>query len=592
MTDIVDRYIIKGDADDGKRALKDFAAAVDKSFGKSAKSAVLFNKALNLGEAALRKTFAEMQRGIKLALEYDRTNVKLAASLRSLRGEGEFSVRMLNDQASQLQRVSGISDDVIRDFQAMGIQLGLATDEVDKYIRAAISMSNVTGADMRTSFNQVVKTLTGLKEETIKLIPQVDALSAAELRAGKAVDAINEAYGSLVGVGTQGVSGSVVQLTNDWDDFVEQMGRVITESETFASAVETLSEAIRGMTRALEDGSFLDGLDKLTRIVFGGVMTGGVMTGPSRSMLLRAQKRAERREFESDMSDIDAMAALGMGPNAPATRSRTSIKRPGGGKKKDKFTESDAIVAQQEGLAIIQDVMAQEDAARERMAQKQLERDEMMAEVRLNNEIRVSQKKQEMWDAQLAADESAGEEMAMRQLERTEIVAGSLQAIGDAALGSITSSLQQMAAEGEFSAERLAGALISAVGNALIADGVANVAKAAAMAFIPGQQGFAGGLAAAGAAEIALGTAVAAAGGSINRDLPSFGGGPSINERRARRNERFASGNAPGGRRSGQGPGGGGDRTVTIVVPNVLAAEEAGYRVASALRDANRYGLT
>jgi len=577
MADIVERYVLKGDTSDASASLQDFQKSADKSFKASAKSAVIFSKALDAGIALLGQLKTEFVDGVKAALVYEQTNLKLAASLRTMRGEGESSIRLLNQQSAVLQELTGVSDDTIREFQAMAVQFGVSTTEIDKYIRAASIAADVTGADMRTAFTQLIKAQSGVAEETLRMIPAIREMTREQLENGDAVGTLLDLYGDQLGATMTGAAGAVTNLGNSWDDLTEAIGRSITESKLFQDAVNGLKEDVSDLALIVEEGGLFEGL-------------GAIVVGTFAKPLV--QKRAEgiRKEREASAKADEAQVRA---QEAEAARAREAAGletgKKGGSKKGRPAVEIDLRGAQEE-------YYQQEADAAERLAARKIELEEKVtaykqeqAERRFEMAVQISNEEADFQQAQLDEAVERGREAAEK--EAANMIAGQREVEKWASIGlrSITNSLVQMAETGEFSAERLMQSLVSAIGQALIAEGVKNLAMAAGFAFIPGMQGNAGGLAAVGALQVTAGMGLAAVGGRMNKGIESsasaFGGGGQSS------NADFGS---PGGNRPGQGrygSGGGGDRTVTIVVPNVLAPEEAGYRLAESLRSAQRQGL-
>ncbi len=177
------------------------------------------------------------------------------------------------------------------------------------------------------------------------------------------------------------------------------------------------------------------------------------------------------------------------------------------------------------------------------------------------------------------------DEQAAARAQLTRDTAG--KAFG-AVASSAASALNKMAAGQKASLKEFIGG----IGQALVAQGTADLARAGAMLFIPGLQGNAGGLAAAAAVEIAVGMGMGAAGAS-----GGGGGGGGARGPHANRGEsggefldrtRAAS---PTTSRSSSG-GSGGTTVVNVHMPTVISPSvEDGIRIKHALREAQRAGV-
>ena len=61
---------------------------------------------------------------------------------------------------------------------------GVATDQVDDLMAAGVRLSNAFGMDLRQAIMQLIKTKSGLVEETLKATGALSGLSKEQLQAG------------------------------------------------------------------------------------------------------------------------------------------------------------------------------------------------------------------------------------------------------------------------------------------------------------------------------------------------------------------------------------------------------------------------
>ena len=219
--DIVEKLRVEGDSSDAQRAAKGAEKSLTGAFFKAQIAAQAATKAFAFATAQLKA-------GVDAALENERTTLKLETALRLQSREVATNTAALGAQASAIEAVSGISDEVIRKFQGQAINLGVATDEVDKFVRASIALANATNKDVNTAFEQLTQSMSGLLPRTLKVIPAFRELSKEELQAGKAADILVEQFGDLVGLETQGASGQITQMTNAVANLAEELGKLVT----------------------------------------------------------------------------------------------------------------------------------------------------------------------------------------------------------------------------------------------------------------------------------------------------------------------------------------------------------------------------
>ncbi len=179
-----------------------------------------------------------------------------------------------------------------------------------------------------------------------------------------------------------------------------------------------------------------------------------------------------------------------------------------------------ALSAQQNQPSRADALQAQIDAPEKKAAETAAKIDAQFAQQRLDRERDTADQLVEIERDRLDRMTAMQEQAAAQQ---REVAIGAVSAVA-----SVSANALHEAIKGHKMSAR---AIASSIGDALWADGMANLLKAGAMAFIPGFQGNAGGLAAAASAEIAfaglLGAATRGGGGASHVRAPHAGRGES-----------------------------------------------------------------
>lgn len=246
--EIVEKVTIKGDSTSAQKAAKKAENALLKSFFKASLAADAAKKAFSF-------VTAELKEGVEAAIENEKTTVRLQTALRMQGYDVARNVKLLNEQSAALESITNISDEVLRKYQAQAINLGVATEEADKYVRASILLAEITGRDVNTAFEQVIKSTSGVAEETLKLIPEIRTLTKEELAAGKAADILVQQYSDLIDVGSRGASGTLATLTTATANLKEEVGLAIVKNETFIKITSDLADGAQDLADAIsKDG--------------------------------------------------------------------------------------------------------------------------------------------------------------------------------------------------------------------------------------------------------------------------------------------------------------------------------------------------
>ena len=135
---------------------------------------------------------------------------------------GKSSKALLN-QASALQRSTRFGDEAIIQQQAFLASLNFSEDQIKKMIPAAIDLAEATGMDLGSAVKNMSKTFSGMQGELGELIPQLKDLTAEEMKAGGAVELINELFGGQAAAAAEATAG-LDQIKMTLGDLAEVAG--------------------------------------------------------------------------------------------------------------------------------------------------------------------------------------------------------------------------------------------------------------------------------------------------------------------------------------------------------------------------------
>ena len=152
----------------------------------------------------------------------------------ALKGNVEQYER-LTALASEFQSKTLVGDEEILQIEALAINMGVTEDQMQDFITAVLNVSQVTGADFTSSAKNVAKTFAGMKGELGELIPQLSTLSKEELKAGKAVDLLNQIFAGQAEAAAKVGKGPLKQIQNLLGDLGEQIGGLALDVFNFFS---------------------------------------------------------------------------------------------------------------------------------------------------------------------------------------------------------------------------------------------------------------------------------------------------------------------------------------------------------------------
>ncbi len=166
----------------------------------------------------------------------------------------DYAVQKLKSYAGELQSIGEIGDESLLPMMANLAASGRTQSEIQGIMSAALEASATGFIDMQSA----VQALNGSYEGSVgslgKLLPSLKNLTEEELKSGKAIEAVKNAYGGM----SQATANVDVQLSNSWGDLKEKLGGL------FAKVVVPLQ---KGLLVAADAANAL--WDRLSNIVSG-----------------------------------------------------------------------------------------------------------------------------------------------------------------------------------------------------------------------------------------------------------------------------------------------------------------------------------
>ena len=153
--------------------------------------------------------------------DQEKANRKLMFSLNG----DEKAFKSLTDQAGRLQSETGIPDETINQIQMLGKEAGLTTSEIKKITEASINLSAATGKDLQSTYEGLIRTLSGNSKALKILGPEFAALTKEQLMNGDAIDLVAKKYGGLAASSALATD----KLKAQWGEFMEGVGGGISE---------------------------------------------------------------------------------------------------------------------------------------------------------------------------------------------------------------------------------------------------------------------------------------------------------------------------------------------------------------------------
>lgn len=171
----------------------------------------------------------------------EKQEVKL---LSALKGREDVQKRLIAD-ASRLQDISGVGDDVIIEQQAYLASLGLSEEKIKEITSASLDLAEATNTSFESAVKNVTKTLGGLTGELGESIPELKNFTAEQLKAGEGIKFVSEQFKGAAAAAQQTSEGAFRRLQNNVGDLSEKFGAfLINQIEPLVKGISLLASGI------------------------------------------------------------------------------------------------------------------------------------------------------------------------------------------------------------------------------------------------------------------------------------------------------------------------------------------------------------
>jgi len=199
------------------------AQKINSFFGGVAKTALGFvgatgiNKAIDVFANTFFDMFREAGEGEQVFMDLDEAIKRAGMSFSETKKE-------LVDFADEMAKGTQFTDDQIIAAESLAISLGMSVEEIKKYFNTAADLAAAKGSSLSDALIGINKSLAGNAASLQKIYPDMKEFTEEQLKAGAAVDFLNERFGGKRMIAMRGFNGAILQLQKSWGDFLEGLG--------------------------------------------------------------------------------------------------------------------------------------------------------------------------------------------------------------------------------------------------------------------------------------------------------------------------------------------------------------------------------
>lgn len=155
--------------------------------------------------------------------------------------------------ADEIQRTTTVSDDAALSAAALARNFSKTNEQAEKLTLAALDLSAATGDSLESAVEKLGGTLSGSAGKLGKLVPDVNNLTEAQLKAGGAVDIIAGRFKGFAEGEVNTFAGAMAQLGNKFDEVLEKIGGLIVKSPAAVAAIKFVGDQFVRLGKAIEN---------------------------------------------------------------------------------------------------------------------------------------------------------------------------------------------------------------------------------------------------------------------------------------------------------------------------------------------------
>ncbi len=175
---------------------------------------------------------------------------RLSTAIRANGGSVAEVLPIMQNLASEIQRITTIGDEQVLAMQAMASAMGVNAEQMQKCIEGAIGLSNVYGLGLNEAVKASASVIQGKSEKLNELIPTLSQCKTESERLTLAQKAMRDGF-AIAKSESETLNGKLQQAANAWGDLQEVIGG------TFAPTVKSVAGLLQGLCEFFSENDTL-----------------------------------------------------------------------------------------------------------------------------------------------------------------------------------------------------------------------------------------------------------------------------------------------------------------------------------------------
>src|SRR6185436_11859031 len=221
-------------------------------------------KATALGFISAQAIISGVQAGFRVLTQFVGDSIESFAAAElaqkklttALQASAQFTPGLVDDfnaLATEFQRTTVYSDDLITEMEALLVQVGqVAPHQMKAALQASTDLASGLGIDLKSATTLVAKAFSGGGDELGRLKSILGDTLPVGASMAEVLDAIEEKFGGQAQGEIRTYAGQVKQLANDWDNVKEAVGKSIVQDPLIRAAMRAITSHVQGVGDAAD----------------------------------------------------------------------------------------------------------------------------------------------------------------------------------------------------------------------------------------------------------------------------------------------------------------------------------------------------
>jgi len=207
---------------------------------------IALNQALDLvkrGYEAMKNVFG----GLLIESARAQQSHNMLRNTLQLLGIGtDETFKKMQNFASEMQGITGISDEIVIDMQRIALQFGVTEERMDGVVRQALGLSKTLGVDTTTALRLVTEAAEGNIERLQRYVPAMKNATTEVEKQTIANKFLNDSWNILEKSQEDNMT-NIDRMKESWGDFREKLGDIISVYlvpliKKFTELIQSLSD--------------------------------------------------------------------------------------------------------------------------------------------------------------------------------------------------------------------------------------------------------------------------------------------------------------------------------------------------------------